>query len=96
MLRGLHVILATTLIACIVSDLAPCQPFSHKWQVVPDPGATCRQGYAHLYTNGILNILTNVMLMCFPLPMIYRSTIPRKQYVILLESLDKASHRSQD
>lgn len=44
MLFYLHIFLGATFVACIISDLAPCQPFSHYWQVVPDPGSQCRQG----------------------------------------------------
>lgn len=85
MLRWLHIILGATFVACVISDLAPCQPFSHNWQVVPDPGATCRQGYGHLFTNGILNIATNIMLIVFPIPMIFGSRLPaKKKFTIMI------------
>ncbi len=79
LLRYLHIFLGATFIATIISDLAPCQPFSHYWQVVPDPGPQCRQGYAHLITAGVLNIVTNLALIIFPIPMILKSRLPRKQ-----------------
>jgi hypothetical protein len=75
----LHLFLAGTFVACIISDLAPCQPFSHLWQVTPDPGSQCRQGYAYLFTNGILNIVTNLVLVVFPIPMILKSRLPKVQ-----------------
>ncbi|KAG9229100.1 hypothetical protein BJ875DRAFT_475785 [Amylocarpus encephaloides] len=75
LLRGLHGILLLTFIANIISDLAPCQPFSHFWQVTPDPGVQCRSGYSFLLTNGISNIVTNVALVLFPLPVILASKL---------------------
>ncbi|RFU32290.1 hypothetical protein B7463_g4033, partial [Scytalidium lignicola] len=85
----LHGLLAATFIATIIADLAACQPFTHYWQVVPDPGPQCRQGYAHLLTMGILNIVTNLALAVFPIPMIMKSSLPksRKLNVIFLMSL---------
>ncbi|KAG0645370.1 hypothetical protein D0Z07_8879 [Hyphodiscus hymeniophilus] len=62
LLRYLHIFLAVSFVGAVISDLAACQPFSHYWQVVPDPGPQCRQGYAHLLTSGVLNILTNIVL----------------------------------
>ncbi|ESZ98786.1 hypothetical protein SBOR_0835 [Sclerotinia borealis F-4128] len=56
-------------------DVAECHPFTHYWQVVPDTGPKCRQGYAQLFTAGILNISTNVALIVFPIPMILKSNL---------------------
>jgi hypothetical protein len=80
-LRYLHIFLAVTFVATIVADLGACQPFSHYWQVVPDPGPQCRQGSAHLFTMGILNIATNLVLIIFPIPMILKSRLPIKRCV---------------
>src|SRR6266536_4043257 len=68
LLRYLHILLAITFVATVISDLAACQPVTHYWQVVPDPGSQCRQGYAHLLTMGVLNIITNLVLIVFPVP----------------------------
>ncbi|KAE8452506.1 hypothetical protein EG329_000409 [Mollisiaceae sp. DMI_Dod_QoI] len=78
-LRYLHIFLFLTFISTIVADLGACQPFSHYWQVVPDPGPSCRTGSAHLYTTGVLHIVTNLTLIIFPIPMIWKSKISGKQ-----------------
>ncbi|KAB8304751.1 hypothetical protein EYC80_004105 [Monilinia laxa] len=75
LLKYLHIALAVTFLATIISDIAECQPFTHYWQVIPDPGARCRQGYAQLFTAGILNIVMNVALIVFPIPMILKSNL---------------------
>jgi uncharacterized membrane protein len=79
MLRYLHLFLLATFIATLIGILGPCQPFSHFSQVVPDPGPQCRQGYAHLFTMGAMNILTNLALIIFPIPMILKSRLSKKR-----------------
>lgn len=85
-------ILITTFIAVVISDLAECQPFSHYWQVLPDPGGQCRQGYAQLLTMAICNVLTDLLLVVFPVPVILGSsmTAKRKFHLVLLFSLSLA------
>ncbi|KAK5653880.1 hypothetical protein OQA88_7805 [Cercophora sp. LCS_1] len=81
--------LAATFVAVVISDLAECQPFSNYWQVLPDPGGQCRQGYAQLLTMGVCNIVTDLMLVFFPIPIIIRSQMStkRKMQLVLLFSL---------
>ncbi|KAL3426849.1 integral membrane protein [Phlyctema vagabunda] len=74
-LRYVHIVLAVTFLATVVSDLAACQPFTHYWQVVPDPGPKCRQGFAHFLTLTISNIITSLVLVLFPIPMILKSRL---------------------
>src|SRR5690606_30888572 len=63
-------VLIATFVAVIISDLAECQPFSHYWQVTPDPGGQCRQGYVNLITTAFCNIITDLLLVFFPIPII--------------------------
>jgi hypothetical protein len=69
--------------------LAECQPFSHYWQVVPDPGGQCRQGYAQLITMATCNVITDLLLVIFPIPIILNShmNVKRKVQLVLLFSL---------
>ncbi|QSZ29191.1 hypothetical protein DSL72_003702 [Monilinia vaccinii-corymbosi] len=78
--------LLVTFIAVIIADISECQPIHHYWQVTPDPGAKCRQGYAQLLTMGTVNVLTDLLLVLFPVPIIIGSTmrIKRKIQLVLL------------
>ncbi|CAD6445808.1 0b4c2b96-10df-4c75-9af0-f0e6b9c6a80a [Sclerotinia trifoliorum] len=78
--------LLVTFIAVIIADISECQPINHYWQVTPDPGAKCRQGYAQLLTMGTVNVLTDLLLVLFPVPIIIGSTmrIKRKIQLVLL------------
>ncbi|KAF5524318.1 hypothetical protein CGCA056_v005170 [Colletotrichum aenigma] len=84
--------LVATFIAIVISDLAECRPFHHYWQVTPDPGGQCRQGFAHLITMATCNILTDALLVFFPIPIILRSQmgLKRKVQLTLLFSLSLA------
>ncbi|KAK3292257.1 uncharacterized protein B0H64DRAFT_329361 [Chaetomium fimeti] len=88
-IRGL---LITTFIAVVISDLAECQPFDHYWRVLPDPGGQCRQGYAQLLTMAVCNVVTDLSLVMFPVPVILSSSMSakRKFQLVLLFSLSIA------
>jgi hypothetical protein len=87
-LRGIRWFLLATFIAVVIADIAECQPISHYWQVVPDPGGKCRQGYAQLITMGTANVITDILLVVFPIPVILQSrmAVKRKIQLVLLFS----------
>lgn len=88
-IRGL---LIMTFIAVVISDLAECKSFTHYWQVLPDPGGQCRQGYAQLLTMAVCNVVTDLSLVMFPVPVILSSSMSatRKFQLVLLFSLSIA------
>ncbi|KAL9089639.1 MAG: hypothetical protein Q9165_005671 [Trypethelium subeluteriae] len=83
-LRFIRIFLVITFLVTVIADLAECQPFDHYWQVVPDPGPHCRQGFAQLLTMGIADIITDVLLVAFPVPIILRSSMPLKRKLSLV------------
>ncbi|KAM0234038.1 hypothetical protein ACHAP5_010216 [Fusarium lateritium] len=84
MIHAMRGILGVTFLAVIVSDLAECQPFSHYWQVTPDPGPQCRQGMVQMLTMGSCNALTDLVLIAFPIPIILSTQIATKRKVLLI------------
>lgn len=86
MLNFIRWFLLVTFIAVLIADLAECQPFTHYWQVSPDPGAKCRQGYAQLITMGTADVITDFLLVAFPIPIIITSKmgVKRKVQLVLL------------
>lgn len=78
-LRGIRIFLAVTFFIVVIATLSECQPFPHFWQVSPDPGPQCRQGYAHLLSMGTTDIVTDVLLVVFPIPIILRSAMSLKR-----------------
>jgi hypothetical protein len=73
-----------TFIAVVIADIAECQPFPHYYQVTPDPGPKCRQGYAQLLTMGTANVITDLLLVLFPIPIIIRSKMGAKRKIQLV------------
>ncbi|KAK3704903.1 hypothetical protein LTR37_013594 [Vermiconidia calcicola] len=72
-LQGIRVFLVATFFAVVIATLCECQPFDHYWQVVPDPSPHCRQGYGNLITMGTCDIITDILLVAFPIPIILQS-----------------------
>lgn len=83
-LWGMRGLLVVTFLIVVVSVLAECQPFTHYWQVTPDPGPKCRQGYASLMTTTVCNVLTDLLLVIFPIPILLASRIPTPRKVLLI------------
>ncbi|CAK7212420.1 hypothetical protein SBRCBS47491_001457 [Sporothrix bragantina] len=88
-LIAIRCILIITFIAVVISDLSECQPFGHYWRVYPDPGGQCRQGFVQLLTVSVCNVVTDLLLVLFPIPIIFFShqSTKRKVQLILLFSL---------
>ena len=63
-----------------MSTIGECHPFSHYWQVIPDPGPQCRLGYAQLATMGAANVITDLVLVALPVPIILQSTMTVKRF----------------
>ncbi|KAL9602236.1 MAG: hypothetical protein Q9219_001960 [cf. Caloplaca sp. 3 TL-2023] len=83
-LRFIRWFLAITFAAVVIATLAECQPFDHYWQVAPNPGAKCRQGYAQLITMGTSDVITDLLLVAFPIPIVLKSHMAAKRKVSLV------------
>ncbi|OJD29710.1 pth11-type gpcr protein [Diplodia corticola] len=80
LIKGLHweyavlrfylFIFGGTYVAVQVVTFTECTPFHLYWQVLPDPGS-CSQAQTQLVAVGILNILTDIMLMILPIPIFF-------------------------
>ena len=78
-LMGTRIFLAVTFAAVVIATLAECQPFHNYWQVVPDPGSRCRSGYAQLLVMSCCDIISDILLIIFPIPIIVNSAMPPKR-----------------
>lgn len=84
-LRFVYGFLLLTFIAIIIGTLTECRPFPHYWQVVPDPGPQCREGLVQLIIMGVCDIVTDVVLIAFPIPVVLRSSMPfRKKFSMII------------
>ncbi|KAL2002780.1 hypothetical protein VTN02DRAFT_5939 [Thermoascus thermophilus] len=83
-LKFIYYFLASTLIAVVIATLVECQPFDHYWQVVPDPGPKCRSGYANLITMGTCDVITDLLLVAFPIPLVLLTSMPLRRKISLV------------
>ncbi|KAK5204710.1 hypothetical protein LTR41_009566 [Exophiala xenobiotica] len=83
-LRFIYGFLIITYIGVVVGTLSECQPFSHYWQVVPDPGPKCREGLVQLIVMGVCDMLTDVVLIVFPIPLVWQSSMRFMKKVSLI------------
>ncbi|KAI5844037.1 hypothetical protein DFP73DRAFT_551362 [Morchella snyderi] len=82
-IKYMWVFLFLTFAAVMVSTLLECRPFNHYWQVIPNPGKACTFAEAQLYTTGACNIATDLVLILYPLPMIFHTSLPQKRKIQL-------------
>jgi len=85
-LRFIYGFLIITYLGVVIGTLSECQPFSHYWQVVPDPGPKCREGLVQLIVMGVCDMVTDVVLIVFPIPLVWQSSMrfTKKISLILL------------
>ena len=76
--------LLATFVAVVIADLTECTPLHRAWQVVPDPGPRCRQGYVQLITMGTADVMTDLMLVFFPISIIVTSQMAMKRKIQLV------------
>lgn len=76
--------LGVSFIAVLITDIAACRPITKYWQVTPDPGGQCRQGFVQLITMGAASAVIDIILIVFPVPIILSTRIPTKRKVLLV------------
>ncbi|KAM3526290.1 hypothetical protein NHJ13051_003546 [Beauveria bassiana] len=76
--------LGVSFIAVLITNLAVCHPIAKSWQVTPDPGGQCRQGFVQLITMGAASAVLDIILIVFPVPLILSTRIPTKRKVLLV------------
>lgn len=83
-LRFIYGFLVLTFLSIVIATLAECQPFPHYFQVVPDPGPHCREGLVQLIVMGVCDIVTDIVLIAFPIPVVIRSSMPATKKISLI------------
>ena len=82
-LMSIRIFLIVTFFAVVIATLAECHPFDHYWQVLPDPGPQCRSGFAQLLVMSSCDIVTDILLVAFPVPIIMRSAMPLRKKITI-------------
>lgn len=64
-------ILFVTYVVAQVVNFTDCRPLQLYWQVVPDPGV-CTEALNQLLILGLITIITDVMLIVLPMPLLFK------------------------
>ena len=81
-----YIIMPASYIACLCVAFFKCMPFSHQWQIYPDPGNNCEPAVSTLQTVFVMvmNTVTDLYLLAIPLPMVWKSNLPWRKKLFLL------------
>ncbi|KAK6063209.1 ubid family decarboxylase [Seiridium cupressi] len=60
-----------------------CRPFTEYWAVPPN-STQCSAATNHLITNAVLNISSDLMIICIPMPVFLAAKLPTKRKAILV------------
>ncbi len=83
-LRFIYGFLVVTYVGVVIATLSECQPFDHYWQVIPDPGPKCREGLVQLIVMGVCDMMTDIVLIVFPIPLVWQSSMRFSKKVSLI------------
>ncbi|KAG5999881.1 hypothetical protein E4U21_006162, partial [Claviceps maximensis] len=66
------IICAVTYLAALLVTFMHCAPLHKKWQVYPYPGDTCAVYVPNFYVITVMNVSTDVLIACIPLPLLWK------------------------
>jgi len=87
--RAAWAFIVLTFIGVLLSTLLECRPLPLFWAYSPGKDIACQKGLANLLTMAIANMITDIMLILLPIPVLWKMTMStsKKIQVILLFSV---------
>ncbi|KAG9251586.1 uncharacterized protein F5Z01DRAFT_271501 [Emericellopsis atlantica] len=74
---------ALAYIAVFLTITFGCFPTHDNWQVLPDPGAKCTFKLQNFIVTTVLNVMTDGMIFCIPLPLLWTLQVPLKKKLVI-------------
>ncbi|KAL5114147.1 hypothetical protein ACEQ8H_007944 [Pleosporales sp. CAS-2024a] len=65
-----------TYLAVFLTITFGCHPIAENWQVRPPPSRTCAFKPQNFYVGGVLNVITDTLILAIPVPMLWRLRLP--------------------
>lgn len=69
--------------ASILAHLCSCVPAHRAWQVKPHPGPLCTTRPQNYYVAGVLNVITDAILLVIPVPMLWKLKVGLRRKLAL-------------
>lgn len=79
----LGVVVGVTYLAVFLTITVGCHPIQMNWQVEPLPPLQCSFRRQNFYVSTALNVLTDGLLLCIPMPLLWRLKVPLKKKITL-------------
>lgn len=83
LVRWLSLIIFASYIAMLSTIVFSCRPFTHNWQVRPQPSLECTFHPQNVAVVSILNIATDVALLSVPIPLLWTVHAQLKKKVVM-------------
>ncbi|KAI1066940.1 hypothetical protein LB507_011373 [Fusarium sp. FIESC RH6] len=81
--KSVSIISAVSYAAVFLTITFGCFPYQHNWQVLPQPPSKCTLKMQNFLVTTVLNVLTDALILCIPLPLLWKLQVPlRKKLVI--------------
>lgn len=79
----LHWFIFLTFLAVFLSTLLECRPLNLFWHIDHTNPPSCQKGTANLLTMAVTNIVTDILLILFPIPLLWRMTLSKAKKIQL-------------
>ncbi|KAG9250217.1 uncharacterized protein F5Z01DRAFT_419265 [Emericellopsis atlantica] len=80
---GAIVLIAVWAVGTVIAGLTICQPFAFNWDKTI-PGGSCGDQVLSFTITGIVNLITDVMVLALPLPYLVRLQLPTYKKMVLI------------
>ncbi|KAH8171196.1 hypothetical protein LIA77_09977 [Sarocladium implicatum] len=83
MVNYISIICAASYVAVFLTLTFGCFPTNKNWQVVPDPGLQCTFKKQNFIVTTVFNVVTDAMILCIPLPLLWTLQVPLKKKLVV-------------
>lgn len=77
------VLIVAWTVGTILTDFLMCRPFAYRWDHTI-PGGSCGNQAISFTVTGVINLVTNVIVLVIPMPLLYKLQIARYKKTMLI------------
>ncbi|RBR23972.1 uncharacterized protein FIESC28_03282 [Fusarium coffeatum] len=81
--KAVSILCALTYVAVVLTLTLGCLPYHKNWQVLPDPPARCSFKIQNFLCTAVLNVITDALILCIPIPLLWKLQIPFHKKLII-------------
>ncbi|KAM0244681.1 hypothetical protein ACHAP5_006024 [Fusarium lateritium] len=81
--KTVSILSAVSYLAVFLTITFGCFPTQKNWQVLPDPGLVCTFKMQNFLVTTVLNVLTDALILCIPLPLLWKLQVPVRKKIVI-------------